>query len=148
MIPIIDKAMIYLTRGNSDLLILAHPDAPEAGWQVPAGTVAPKEAPAKTAMRELIEETGLHDVRLIGALGRALFDMTPFGKHEHHDRHFFHAVLTGPAPDRWVHDEIHGGAAPIRFELFWWDLNAGDPDLIAGHGAMLGALRLSLRIKY
>ena len=39
-------------------------DAPEAGIQVPAGTVEADETPAAAALREAREETGLGDLRL------------------------------------------------------------------------------------
>jgi hypothetical protein len=66
--------------------------------------------------------------------------MRPFGKEQLHRRFFFHAVLTGEAPEHWRHDERHAGPASIPLEFFWWDLGTGRPDLIAGHGRMLGCL--------
>lgn len=145
MITTLSKAFIYLTRGADELLLLAHPDHPDAGLQVPAGTIRAGEAASEAALRELEEETGLADVRLEGLLGEALFDMRPFGKPELHRRFFFHAVLLGPAPERWLHAEQDGGPEPIRFELFWWGLSAGLPQLIAGHGALIGRLPIGKR---
>ena len=55
-----EKVLIYLTRGDDELLVLEHTDQfPHAGVQVPAGGVDPGEDPATTAHRELFEETGL-----------------------------------------------------------------------------------------
>jgi 8-oxo-dGTP pyrophosphatase MutT (NUDIX family) len=57
--PTVPKAFIYLTRSCHELLLLAHPLHPEAGLQVPAGTILPREKPYDAARRELVEETGL-----------------------------------------------------------------------------------------
>lgn len=140
MIATVSKAFIYLTRGGDELLLLAHPDHPDAGLQVPAGTIRTGETAEAAALRELEEETGLAEVRLVKLLGEALFDMRPFGKPEYHRRFFFHAVLEGAAPERWLHVERDGGPEPIRFELFWWPLSAGLPQLIARHGDLIGQL--------
>ncbi|WP_419724009.1 NUDIX domain-containing protein [Streptomyces pratensis] len=51
-----------------------HPDAPEAGVQVPVGGVRPGETPKCAVLREVAEETGLTDVRVMRRLavdGRA-----------------------------------------------------------------------------
>jgi len=54
----IAKVVVYLVhRGH--LLVFIHPDAPEAGIQVPAGSVEPGEHPSTAARRELEEETGI-----------------------------------------------------------------------------------------
>ena len=48
------KVLAYITHGER-LLIFSHPDCPEAGLQVPAGTLEPGEDPAEGAMREAWE---------------------------------------------------------------------------------------------
>ncbi|EIM26234.1 NUDIX hydrolase [Microvirga lotononidis] len=135
--PTVPKAFVYLTRGERDLLLVSHPMHPEAGLQVPAGTVEPGEDPEEAARRELPEESGLSAFRIERYLGEHTYDMRPFGREQVHRRFFFHAVLIGEAPERWRHEERHAGPAPIPLEFFWWDLGAGRPDLIAGHGKML-----------
>jgi 8-oxo-dGTP pyrophosphatase MutT (NUDIX family) len=138
--PIVSKAFVYLTRGERDLLLVSHPMHPEAGLQVPAGTIEPGEDPQEAAARELAEESGLRAFRIESYLGERTCDMRPFRKEQYHRRFFFHAILTGEAPERWRHDERHAGTAPIPLEFFWWDLGNGRPDLIAGHGEMLRRL--------
>ena len=54
----IQKVIAYITNGRR-LLVFRDTDFPEAGIQVPAGTVDAGEAPQTAVMREAQEETGL-----------------------------------------------------------------------------------------
>ena len=129
--------------------MFSHPDAPEAGIQVPAGTMRPEESPAEAALREAYEETGLPDLELAAFLGEQLRDMTEFGRDEMHHRHFFHVRCLGEPPAVWRHyerDPDDGGPEPPLFELFWARLPDGVPDLIADHGIMLPALLARLNL--
>ncbi len=92
------KVLIYVVRGDS-LAVFRHRDLPEAGIQVPAGTVKRGEGDAEAALREAHEETGLHGLRLVRELGRELFDFSPFGRDELHDRGFFHMICDRPTPE-------------------------------------------------
>jgi 8-oxo-dGTP pyrophosphatase MutT (NUDIX family) len=65
MLVTVAKSFVYLTRGRGDLLVLAHPDHPEAGLQVPAGTIKKGETPEQAAARELVEETGIGEARIL-----------------------------------------------------------------------------------
>ncbi len=54
---------------------------------------------------------------------------------------FYHLRYDGVPPDRWRHDETHGGTGdPIRFELYWVPIPDGVPELIGLQGAMLDQL--------
>ena len=58
----VHKVLVYVVRhraGQLELLVHEHRDAPDAGVQVPAGTIEPHESPADAAARELFEESGL-----------------------------------------------------------------------------------------
>ena len=86
----VDKVVVYITRGDL-LLVFTHPDFPEAGLQVPAGTVEVGEAPADAARREAHEETGLERLSGWTFLGERERDMRDFGRDEVQRRFFFHA---------------------------------------------------------
>lgn len=152
--PIKRKAFAYITSGTTSgtasgapgrhrLLVFRHPLSPEAGIQVPAGTMDDAETPEKAVMREAAEETGLPDLKIVRMLGRQIFDARPFGRDELHDRWFFHLACHAPAPDRWRRDETDPAGSlseSIPFELFWVPLPDGVPDLIADHGRFLPEL--------
>lgn len=86
---IIDKALAYITRGQA-LLVFRQIGAPEAGIQVPGGTVEVGEDPADAVVREAREETGLAGFEFIAQLGTVEHDVRPWGRDEIHRRHFFH----------------------------------------------------------
>jgi 8-oxo-dGTP diphosphatase len=141
------KAFAYVTHHHPEqgyrLLVFSHPNAPEAGIQVPAGTMRPEESPAEAALREAYEETGLPDLELVGFLGEQVRDMWGFGRDETHHRHFFHVRCLGEPPAVWRHyesDPDDGSPESPLFELFWAPLPDGVPELIADHGVMLPML--------
>ena len=153
------KGFAYVThgaRGRERLLIFSHPNAPEAGLQVPAGTLEDGESPADGALREAIEETALTDLELVGFLGEDRRDMREFGRAELNHRFFFHVRCTSASPpERWRNyeeypsDQVDAGSVVERplFELFWVPLPDGVPPLAPGHDRFLDLLveRLGLR---
>lgn len=141
MKPIKRKAFAYITH-QQKLLVFRHPYAPEAGIQVPAGTIEEGEAPEKAALREAYEETGLAGLVLDGFLGEHERDMADFGREELHHRYFYHLRCQGQPPIRWRHKERFpsDGSEPPIFEFFWAPLADGVPRLIADHDRMLPRL--------
>jgi 8-oxo-dGTP diphosphatase len=144
---VVRKAFAYVTSGNR-LLLFTHPLSPQAGIQVPAGTMEPGERPADAALREAIEETGLTSLRVERFIGRQIFDARIVGREEYNDRWFFHIVCEGDVPERWTHGEFSasdGTVGPIPFDFFWVDLASGVPPLIVEHDQFIPELILSLR---
>jgi 8-oxo-dGTP pyrophosphatase MutT (NUDIX family) len=147
MTPVISKVFAYITNQNR-LLIFRHIDFPEAGIQVPAGTVKMDEGLTAAVLREAEEETGLQGLTIKKYLGEQLRNMQDFGKDEIHHRHFYHLLCEGDPPSQWQHDEgdpSDGGSTPIHFEFFWVTIPDQIPELIADHGIMLALLEKSLR---
>ena len=134
------KVLAYVTRGD-DLLVFRHRDYPEAGLQVPAGTIEEGEDPEQAVLRELREESGLTDVRMVGLLGRYMYD-APRHAGEVHDRYVFHLELTGPADESWLHYEMDpsDGGPPLAFEFCWMSLRDPELRLAGGQGDLLPRL--------
>ncbi len=140
------KVVAYITHGGR-LLVFRHTDFPEAGIQVPAGTVEAGETLDAAALREAQEETGVACLSLVGKLGETRFDPRPWGRDELHHRTYYHLAYEGTPPDTWQHGEMtpsDGSAGPIRFEFFWVDLPDGVPRLAGRQDEMLGALLAAL----
>jgi 8-oxo-dGTP pyrophosphatase MutT (NUDIX family) len=113
------KVLVYLMRhccGQAQVLVFEHRDAPEAGIQVPAGSMLAGEAPEAAAYRELLEESGLSrdQVRLARKLAEAV-------EPENHCRR--HAFLFEPheaLPHRWSHAVTgEGEDKGMVFEFYW-----------------------------
>jgi 8-oxo-dGTP pyrophosphatase MutT (NUDIX family) len=140
------RAYAYITHGRR-LLIFRHVHAPEAGLQVPAGTIEPGERPADAVMREAREETGLVELELVRFLGRDERDMSDCGVAELQHRWFFHLrCVSGDPPVTWRHAETSNGTRePIWFEFSWAVLPDGVPKLVADYDDFLAALMASVR---
>jgi 8-oxo-dGTP diphosphatase len=139
----VHKVLAYITDGEK-LLVFSHPHHPEAGIQVPAGTVEEGESLREAVLREAREETGLDDLEIRSYLGVREYDLSAYGRPEVGRRHFFHLAFCGKAPARWRHYEKHpseGSAESIEFELFWVKFPGEVPELVAGQGALLPKLR-------
>src|SRR3954464_8698523 len=109
------KVLAYVTHGNR-LLVFTHPESPEAGIQVPGGTVEPDEQLDEAALREAIEETGLTGLRLGAFLGDVRFDQSDIGLDELHHRHFYHVILDETPLDSWRHYEYTASDRPANHE--------------------------------
>ena len=104
------------TAGRRESLVFEHRDAPEAGVQVPAGTVEPGEDFEAAARRELAEEAGLGptDVRLVRRLADA------YEASYDQQRHVFEFEPARALPDRWSHTVQGAGEdAGMVFEYHW-----------------------------
>lgn len=147
MTPLIHKVFAYITNRNR-LLVFRHTDFPEAGIQVPAGTVMPNEDLEAAVLREAEEETGLDVLTIKTYLGDQIRNMKDVGKDEIHHRHFYHLLCGGDPPEQWQHDEINpseGDPVPIHFEFYWAEMPDQIPGLIADHGILLPRLEERMR---
>ena len=67
-----EKAIVYVLRrvqGRLEVLVFDHIDYPDVNRQVPGGGIKPEESKEKAALRELEEESGIMNARLIRYLG-------------------------------------------------------------------------------
>lgn len=139
------KVYAYLTRGD-ELLVFRHVDFPEAGIQVPGGTLEAGEDPALGALREAREETGLDSLRLASCLGEHQWRFTD-GRQEVHLRHFYHLLSDDPMPETWQHYEMHpsdGSPGEFLFEFYWTPLSQAASVLHPYYVAFIAALQQKL----
>ena len=133
------RVVAYVTRereGRRELLVFDHRDEPAAGTQVPAGRLEADEELEPALLRELHEEAGLVDVRVVRRLGE--WDGAALGHGAGLRNHVFELEAPG-APDEWEHTVFGDGDdagfvfryrwEPLTPELRLW--NATDPVLAA-----------------
>lgn len=132
------KVVAYITLGER-LLVFTQRDYPDAGVQVPAGTVEAGEELDTAVLREAEEETGLKNLRLVKYLGARDFDAEKVLRpDEIHERHFFHLEAANPAPEKWRHWEMTPSGddkTPVAFDLTWVEKKRAD--LFYDFGALL-----------
>ena len=147
---IIKKVYAYILRRNEaeeHLLVFEHLDFPEAGIQIPGGTVEPEESIPAAAMREVQEETGLDCVEFVEKLGESFHDMRCYGMKGLHERHYFHCRVTVPTEGSWIAYEetpSDGTPGPITLKFYWVSLDSV-PSLAGRTDEMLPRLINRLR---
>lgn len=139
-----EKVYAYITQGDQ-LLVFRHVDAPEAGIQVPGGTVQPGESLPEAVLREAFEETGLADLDIVAELGDTwpVMDREVHPDAVHH-RHFFQLRCADLLPATWRHEERFpsDGSPPMMFEFIWMPLTEASEVLIAEMGALAHLARV------
>jgi ADP-ribose pyrophosphatase YjhB (NUDIX family) len=138
------KVIAYITQGDK-LLVFRHPHHPEAGIQVPAGTVIDNESLEDAVVREAQEETGLSGFEIRAYLGVQDQDLSAWGIDEIHRRYFYHLIYDGQAPVTWQHyenDPSEGNQDSILFEFFWVYYPDEVPMLIADQGTFLTQIKV------
>ena len=133
------KVVAYVTRGSGadcELLIFEHVDFPEAGIQVPAGTIEPQERPADAAKREVLEEAGLILASAPTCLGT--FPYFREDTRENQLRHVYHFATPGDLPDNWEHSVTgYGVDESLLFRFYWLPLDKARARLAVGQGDYL-----------
>ena len=117
------KVLAYITRGqkpNLELLVFEHKNHPEAGLQVPGGSIEEDEMIIDALYREIFEETGImkKDVSLIGQIHTYYF--YPNGKDTAYERNFFHLNYEAQQ-QTWDHRVISDGLDNGLIFQFRWE---------------------------
>jgi 8-oxo-dGTP pyrophosphatase MutT (NUDIX family) len=138
--PVVKKVVAYIVWEDK-VLVFRHRDFPEAGLQVPAGTIRDGETPEEAVLREAQEETGLARLSIVSFLGRQEYDIAPY-RDEIQDRYVFHIGVSGTPPNEWMHYEHHDGLhQPTAFSFYWLPLTSPELDeLVVGQGDLLRRL--------
>ncbi|MBT2533016.1 NUDIX hydrolase [Arthrobacter sp. ISL-48] len=137
-LPAVGKVAIYILNGDLDKYItFTQPDFPEAGRQVPAGTIEDGETPPQAASRELQEETGLNRRISLFHFADSVYDMSRY-KPEIQIRSWFLGVAEADdfPTGRWTQIERRADQPDIVAEFSWTEISFQE-QLIAGHSDLL-----------
>lgn len=136
------KVYGYVTRQQGEqtqVLVFDHVDFPEAGTQVPGGSVDPGESLEQAVLREVREEAGLDGLSIVRHLG--IFHLEVPERNQLQERHFFHLTAGRELPDQWLHSVSHGEEDQgLRFRFYWMDLREAAPLLAGQQGCLLERL--------
>ncbi|WP_366248740.1 NUDIX domain-containing protein [Terribacillus aidingensis] len=142
----VDKVLAYILSNRNNtyhMLVHEHMDFPEAGLQIPGGTVAPGENLLTALHREIFEESGLRDLPDGELVASAPF-LHP-DKHELQHRHFFLILIKQQLPDAWDHRVFGNGADNgLVFRYRWYDIQSVPP-LAASQDQFLHVVRVTIQ---
>jgi len=127
----IKKAYGYVTRvkdGKTQLLVFRHP-IPEAGIQIPKGTVEPNEDPYHAVSREIEEETGLRNFQVEKLIAEDYWESDDGVIHNR----FFYKLHVTNVCDEWDYDPTGGGAEEGLVFHYFWISSKEEVEIIRGH---------------
>jgi ADP-ribose pyrophosphatase YjhB (NUDIX family) len=156
IVGMIDKIKVYAYIIHADqLLVFSHTDHPEAGIQIPGGTVEENESLDGAILREVHEESGLCSLVIRQYLGPSTYNCVE--KHEIHHRHYYHLECIDASEIRpsWRHGERSESAMTdidrpygmIRFDFYWIGLARAKQILDHGHDGFLDKLSTEIDIR-
>lgn len=132
------RVVAYITRegeNGRELLVFEHAGQPEIGVQVPAGRLDPGEELVSALLREIAEESGLDNVRIVRELPN--FEIHYESRY---DNHGFHLVADEELPDEWDHlVDGEGDDAGWTFHFRWVPIEP-DPHLFERPHPLLSRL--------
>jgi 8-oxo-dGTP diphosphatase len=138
-----DRVLAYVTRerdGRRELLVFDHRDYPDAGTQVPAGRLEPDEDREAGLLRELEEEAGLADARIVRKFATFGPGELPHGRS--YTNHAYELESPG-ARDEWEHTVVgDGDDAGLVFRYRWVPLDP-EPTLWGGVDPVVRLLAIS-----
>jgi 8-oxo-dGTP diphosphatase len=117
------KVLAYITKGEDaerQILVFEQKDNPDAGLQVPGGTIEEDELLLDALYREIEEETGIQrsDLELKGKVNKTNY--FPEHKNVIYERNFFHLAFIGEEHISWEHRVDGGGKDDgLTFCLRW-----------------------------
>jgi 8-oxo-dGTP pyrophosphatase MutT (NUDIX family) len=133
------KVLAYITRTHDarlQLLVFDHRDYPDAGTQVPAGTVEDGEPVEAALWREVWEETGLKTAQL--KLIRKLAEHV--SQEWQTVRHVYHLATLDALPDTWTQLVRGVGEDNGLVFVYRWETLPLRFELAGKQGSWLGAL--------
>lgn len=118
------KVLAYITVGTEDkqkLLVFEQKGRPDAGLQVPGGTIEEDELLIDALYREVEEETGIPRelFQLEGKVSKTKY--YPEDKNELIERNIFHLRYLGEVKERWEHQIVSKGKDNGLIFCFHWE---------------------------
>jgi ADP-ribose pyrophosphatase YjhB (NUDIX family) len=119
------KVLAYVVRPTASrwqLLVFRHTGDPEAGVQVPAGTVEENEVVEAALWRERFEESGLSDTQVVKVCKLAEVPEPEW----HQVRHVYLLQAVAEMPKAWT--MVVGGGGEdhgMAFEYYWVAITPG-----------------------
>lgn len=130
------KAYGCILRGKDVLVFRELKEGAEEDAQFPGGTIEDGEPIEAGLLREVEEETGLSDLRIVRQLGCATYFATP----NHTSlRHFYLLECNEAMPDTWIHYEEHSCEFdyPLPYQFSWMPLEEACKGLAGEHHMLL-----------
>lgn len=116
------KVLAYICRFNQglwQLLVFDHDKTfPDAGVQIPGGTVEKGEALQVALEREIFEESGLQNLMIVSQIDQYDFQNPATGKTQ--QRHVFLALAPNEERDQWTHHVKGSGEDSTLIFHFRW----------------------------
>ncbi len=138
----IKKVLAYVVRRKNfglEVLVFEHVHHPEAGIQVPAGTVNEHESLENAVLRELQEEVGLASATIKAFLGEFQYDRED--RDEIHLRNVYQLDVEEKLPDTWLHKvKSHDEDNALEFKCYWVSIAVAKNILAVDQGKYLNLL--------
>jgi len=119
----LQRVVAYITRDTDrgrELLVFEDPKHLHMGLQVPAGRLEAGEELEPALLREIAEESGLENVRVVR-------ELPGFESHykNRYENHGFHVVVDGERREEWDHVVVGAGDdAGLTFHYRWVPIEA------------------------
>jgi len=137
-----NKVLAYIIRDSitgPEILAFTHRDFPEAGLQVPGGTLDEGEDPLKGILREVKEESGLETFAKVVLLEKQEYVATE--KKEIHLRSFFQLNYEKSIESTFTHIVSAGEEDGGLVFIYRWSKLEELPVLAGDQGAMLSEVK-------
>lgn len=144
-LPMRPRVAAYVIRRvgeGMELLVFDHEGMPQAGTQVPAGGIRSTESRREAALREVKEETGLKNVRVVTEVG-IIESLHPVSGQPRRTSYWVLEAAEA-LPSRWPHVVASDDGDDAMVFLCRWELLPLEVALADDQGSLLAQLPLLL----